>query len=218
MFSVFQDFIAATLPTLLFWDLKVSPKRKVLIIGLFALGYIICIIGGVRIYYLWKVYYHSWDSTCEYLESQFQNLSVFLADLFIPGNGGLLIFWSSVESLLAITCASAPSLKVSLPCYCLLWITTNISNSATLTNRLIFYRVTILPRFHLHQTLIQSPHHAHQTTNSKATLNLCQTHPQDQGVPVIASSVYFPRNIMNPKGVWILLCHPWDLRWVVYKR
>ena len=90
--SAVQDAVAAFLPTLLFWNLKISAKQKMALGTIFALGYVVCIVAGVRSFYIWRVF------------SDVQRDSTWLS--------WPVWILTVVEVQLGMICASAPALKV----------------------------------------------------------------------------------------------------------
>jgi hypothetical protein len=95
--SAVQDAIAAFLPTILYWNLQIPRRQKVALGAIFALGYVVCIVAGVRSYYVWRIfndplYDSTWNSWPAWL------LCV-------------------LEVQLGAICASAPALKVFLAHY-----------------------------------------------------------------------------------------------------
>jgi hypothetical protein len=95
--SAVQDAIAAFLPTILYWNLQIPTRQKWALGAIFALGYVVCIVAGVRSYYVWKIfndglYDSTWNSWPAWL------LCV-------------------LEVQLGAICASAPALKVFLAHY-----------------------------------------------------------------------------------------------------
>lgn len=61
--SVVQDFITALLPTFLYWNLQVPFRQKVALFGIFAIGYGVVALGGLRVYYTWRTFYQTYDVT-----------------------------------------------------------------------------------------------------------------------------------------------------------
>ena len=85
-----QDLIVTTLPLILFWRLRVPPVQKVALGAVFAVGYIVCAIAGVRIYYIYIVYNETYDTTWA---------------------SWYLWIWMLLEILMGAMCTSAPTLK-----------------------------------------------------------------------------------------------------------
>ena len=95
--SAVLDAVTAFLPTFLYWNLQIPRRQKVALGAIFALGYIVCIVAGVRSYYTWRVFNSpTYDSTWE------------------SWPAWLLCV---VEIQLGAICASAPALKVFLAHY-----------------------------------------------------------------------------------------------------
>ncbi|KAI4637614.1 uncharacterized protein J4E88_002084 [Alternaria novae-zelandiae] len=95
--SAVQDAIAAFLPTILYWNLHIPRRQKIALGAIFALGYLVCIVAGVRSYFVWRtfnspLYDSTWESWPAWL------LCV-------------------LEIQLGAICASAPALKVFLSHY-----------------------------------------------------------------------------------------------------
>ena len=91
--SFLQDFIATTLPFTLYWKmLWMLPVRQMVAMGaIFAIGYIVCVIAVVRIYYTYIVFYVSYD---------------------MSWMSRYIWIWMLLEIFVASMCASAPGLKV----------------------------------------------------------------------------------------------------------
>ncbi|KAH6877950.1 hypothetical protein BKA58DRAFT_85959 [Alternaria rosae] len=95
--SAVQDAIAAFLPTILYWNLHIPPRQKIALGAIFALGYLVCIVAGVRSYFVWRTFNSpQYDSTWE------------------SWPAWLLCV---LEIQLGAICASAPALKVFLSHY-----------------------------------------------------------------------------------------------------
>jgi len=96
--SAVQDGVTAFLPTLLYWDLKIARRQKMALGAIFALGYVVCAVAGVRSFYIWRIFNdEQYDST--WLSWPAWVLTV-------------------VEVQLGMICASAPALKVFCCHYC----------------------------------------------------------------------------------------------------
>lgn len=90
--SAVQDAITAFLPTILYWNLHIPQREKIALGAIFALGYVVCIVAGVRSYYIYHIFNDPlYDSTWE------------------SWPAWLLCM---VEIQLGTICASAPALKV----------------------------------------------------------------------------------------------------------
>jgi hypothetical protein len=64
--SAVQDAIAAFLPTILYWNLMIPRRQKIALGAIFALGYLVCIVAGVRSYFVWRTFNSPlYDSTWE---------------------------------------------------------------------------------------------------------------------------------------------------------
>jgi hypothetical protein len=61
--SVSQDLLTAILPTFLYWNLQISVRQKLGLFGIFALGYGVVALGGLRAYYSWRSFYETYDIT-----------------------------------------------------------------------------------------------------------------------------------------------------------
>ena len=95
--SAVQDAITAFLPTILYWNLHIPQRQKIALGAIFALGYMVCIVAGVRSYYVYRIFNDPlYDSTWE------------------SWPAWLLCM---VEIQLGTICASAPALKVFLSHY-----------------------------------------------------------------------------------------------------
>lgn len=89
--SIIQDFIAALLPTWLFWSLKIPKRQKIALAIVFLIGFITCVIGILRTYYITKVFWTTYD------------VSYYAYDAFLC---------LALECLMGAMCASAPPLKI----------------------------------------------------------------------------------------------------------
>lgn len=63
--SVLLDLVAALVPTYLFWTLPLDKKHKYALSAVFALAYLTCIVGILRLVFIYKVFYQNYDVTCE---------------------------------------------------------------------------------------------------------------------------------------------------------
>ncbi|PYH89537.1 hypothetical protein BO71DRAFT_336444, partial [Aspergillus ellipticus CBS 707.79] len=61
--SLTQDIIATTLPAVLCRRLQMPRRQKVALNFVFALGYLAAVIAGIRIYFVWKMFYRSYDAS-----------------------------------------------------------------------------------------------------------------------------------------------------------
>jgi hypothetical protein len=61
--STVQDLITTTLPTILYWNIRIPIRQKVLLFAIFAIGYGVSAIGALRAYYSWYVFYGTYDIT-----------------------------------------------------------------------------------------------------------------------------------------------------------
>jgi hypothetical protein len=89
--SSVQDFITATLPTLIFWNLRIPIRQKFALFGIFAIGYVVVALGALRAYYSWQTYYNTYDVT-------WFSWKVFLTSI--------------LELHVGCFCANAPTFKV----------------------------------------------------------------------------------------------------------
>jgi hypothetical protein len=88
--SIIQDFLACGLPLLLFWKLQLPKKQKIALAAIFGVGFFLCITGILRMYYIHRVFYETYDVTWAAWEAW---------------------IWTVTEAHVAIICASAPALK-----------------------------------------------------------------------------------------------------------
>lgn len=65
--SAVQDCMAALMPILLFRNLQLPRKAKILLHLIFAVGLVTCAIGIVRSYYIYTTFFTTWDVTCKKL-------------------------------------------------------------------------------------------------------------------------------------------------------
>jgi hypothetical protein len=89
--SAVQDLVTAVLPTFLFWNLRIPLQQKVVLFGIFAIGYGVVALGCLRAYYSWQIYYGTYDVTWV------------TWDLFLV---------SMLELHVGCFCANAPTFKV----------------------------------------------------------------------------------------------------------
>ncbi|KAK7545913.1 hypothetical protein IWX49DRAFT_485925, partial [Phyllosticta citricarpa] len=90
--SLVQDLLVCGLPLLIMWQLSIPKRQKIALSGIFSLGIFLCIVGAVRIYYIYEFYYDgSYDATWA---------------------AGHVWIWTAVEACLGIACASAPALRL----------------------------------------------------------------------------------------------------------
>ncbi|KAF2417516.1 hypothetical protein EJ08DRAFT_80639 [Tothia fuscella] len=89
--SVVQDFISCGMPMVLFWKLQMPARTKYALGAIFGVGFFLCITGVLRIYYIYNIFYNTYDITW------------YCQDVWA---------WTAVEAHVAIMCASAPALKV----------------------------------------------------------------------------------------------------------
>lgn len=55
--SVVQDFVVCFMPTILFWKLQLPRKQKIALGAIFGVGFLLCIAGVLRIYYIFYTFY-----------------------------------------------------------------------------------------------------------------------------------------------------------------
>jgi len=89
--SAAQDFIACGLPMVLFWKARIPRRQKIALALVFGVGFIVCVIGVLRIVSTAPIYYTTYDMTW----------AVYPAWI-----------WFAVESNVSVMCASAPALKI----------------------------------------------------------------------------------------------------------
>ncbi|KAH7014023.1 hypothetical protein B0J12DRAFT_443794 [Macrophomina phaseolina] len=89
--SVIQDAAVCILPLLVVRRLQMPRKQKWALGAIFGIGFFLCLCGTMRVGYMYKVYYQSYDTTWEALP---------------------VWCWTLVETHFAIICASAPALKL----------------------------------------------------------------------------------------------------------
>jgi hypothetical protein len=89
--SAVQDLITAVLPTFLYWNLHIPLRQKIALFGIFAIGYGAAVLGALRSYYSYKIYFQTYDVTWY----AWDQLLVTLLELHV-----------------GCFCANAPTLKV----------------------------------------------------------------------------------------------------------
>ncbi|KAE9973881.1 hypothetical protein EG328_004167 [Venturia inaequalis] len=88
--SILQDFLAVGIPMFLFWKLRVSWKQRMALVGVFGIGVFVGICGILRLIFIIKIYFRTYDMTWESYWAW---------------------IWLVVEANFAVICASAPALK-----------------------------------------------------------------------------------------------------------
>lgn len=89
--SVIQDFMAALLPSWLFFKLHIPKRQKIALACVFLIGFVTCIVGIIRAYYVHVIFYQSYD---------------------VPYYAWTTWLTTGLEVLLGTMCASAPPLKM----------------------------------------------------------------------------------------------------------
>lgn len=67
--SLCQDFVATLLPMVLFRRLAMPRAQKLALASVFALGFFSCFAGIMRTWYVWRVFWDTYDITCEFASS-----------------------------------------------------------------------------------------------------------------------------------------------------
>jgi hypothetical protein len=88
--SATQDLLTAVLPTFIYWNLQISKRQKFALFSIFAIGYGVVALGGLRAYFSWRTFYETYDITWS------------THDIFIT---------SLLEVHVGAFCANAPTLK-----------------------------------------------------------------------------------------------------------
>jgi len=94
--SVVQDCLACGLPLMLFWKLQLPRRQKIALGAIFGVGFFLCITGGLRMFYIHRIFYTTYDVTWAAWEAW---------------------IWTVTEAHVAIICASAPALKTFVKRY-----------------------------------------------------------------------------------------------------
>jgi len=89
--STVQDFIVAFLPSLLCWNLQMPIRQKFALYGIFAIGYSTVVIGALRSYATYRIYFETYDVTW---------------------NANDCFLYAILELHIGAMCANAPALKV----------------------------------------------------------------------------------------------------------
>ncbi|GKZ24055.1 hypothetical protein AbraIFM66951_010554 [Aspergillus brasiliensis] len=64
--SLLQDIAATTLPAVFCWGLQMRLRQKVLLNGVvFGLGYLAAVVAGVRVWFIYRMFYESFDVSWE---------------------------------------------------------------------------------------------------------------------------------------------------------
>jgi hypothetical protein len=116
--SIAQDFLACGLPLLLFWKLQLPVRQKIALAAIFGVGFFLCITGCLRMYYIHKIFFETYDVTWAAWDAW---------------------TWTVVEAHMGIICASAPALKVFMKRYL---TTFSITGSASRSWRKRYTRKT----------------------------------------------------------------------------
>ncbi|KAH8714071.1 hypothetical protein GQ44DRAFT_829934, partial [Phaeosphaeriaceae sp. PMI808] len=88
--STAQDFVAASLPAMLCWNLQMPFRQKVALYGIFAVSYFVVAAGVMRTYTCYHLFFETYDVTWV------------ASDVYL---------WSVLELHLGSMCANAPALK-----------------------------------------------------------------------------------------------------------
>ncbi|KAH7371591.1 hypothetical protein BKA66DRAFT_590975 [Pyrenochaeta sp. MPI-SDFR-AT-0127] len=88
--STVQDFIAASLPAWLCWNLQMPFRQKLALYSVFAVSYFVVAVGAIRTYNCYHLFFETYDVT------------------WIAGD---VFFWTLLELHLGSMCANAPALK-----------------------------------------------------------------------------------------------------------
>lgn len=89
--STLCDVVAFLLPLSLLWRLQMNRRQKTALAGVFGVGLLVCVVGIVRIIYITRLYYLTYDTTWEAYH---------------------VVGATAFELLLATICASAPALQI----------------------------------------------------------------------------------------------------------
>ncbi|KAF2404042.1 hypothetical protein EJ06DRAFT_505542 [Trichodelitschia bisporula] len=89
--SAIQDFLACGIPMVLFWNVRIPRRQKLALVLIFGVGFFLCICAIIRITVTMPIYFTTYDMTWE------------------SWNGWT---WLTIESHVALICASAPALKI----------------------------------------------------------------------------------------------------------
>jgi hypothetical protein len=88
--SATQDLLTAVLPTFIYWNLQISVQKKFALFSIFAIGYGVVALGGLRAYFSWRTFYETYDVTWS------------THDIFVT---------SLLEIHVGAFCANAPTLR-----------------------------------------------------------------------------------------------------------
>ncbi|KAJ4363637.1 hypothetical protein N0V83_009933 [Neocucurbitaria cava] len=61
--STLQDLVVASLPTLLCWNLQMPFRQKLALYGIFAISYTAVVIGALRTYSVYRLFFQTYDIT-----------------------------------------------------------------------------------------------------------------------------------------------------------
>ncbi|KAE8334176.1 hypothetical protein BDV24DRAFT_173952 [Aspergillus arachidicola] len=94
--GTFHDIMATTLPVFLCWNLQLPFSRKVALNSIFVVGYVVCLVSGLRIYAIYRVFYASYD---------------------VPWETWYVLLWTILEVLIAAICANLPACRIFITHY-----------------------------------------------------------------------------------------------------
>ncbi|KAI9726795.1 MAG: hypothetical protein M1828_000651 [Chrysothrix sp. TS-e1954] len=185
-FSIVQDFLVAGTPTLLFYRLQIPFKQKCALGAIFIIGFFLCIAGVLRIVYIRRIFFDTYDVT-------WQTQDVWA--------------WTAVETLIGTIVASAPALKVLFRRYFYVFAYTYGSNSpsrryslhrsrdrddsvasnrqfdATVANDETTKQITLPNRFSLPSTRKSQQYHVSGPALAPLTPTTAITAAQASGIP-----------------------------------
>lgn len=89
--STLQDLVVASLPMLLCWNLQMPRRQKIALYVIFALGYTSVVVGAMRTYQGYRLFFTTYDVTWV------------ASDIWL---------WSLLELHIGSMCANAPALRI----------------------------------------------------------------------------------------------------------
>jgi hypothetical protein len=94
--STVQDVITALLPNFIYWKAKIPFRQKAALMGIFAIAYVVAVLGALRTWSTYVLFYKTYDVTWQLWE---------------------VWNWTLLELHIGVICANVPALKVFVTRY-----------------------------------------------------------------------------------------------------
>ncbi|KAH7395324.1 hypothetical protein DE146DRAFT_615183 [Phaeosphaeria sp. MPI-PUGE-AT-0046c] len=120
--STIQDFVAASLPAALCWNLQMDKRKKIALYCVFAVSYIVVILGVLRTHASYHLFYETYDVTWA------------ACDIWL---------WSLLEIHIGAMCANAPTFRIFYVHYVkdsALSSQRNYANTSSIRSKLSFWK------------------------------------------------------------------------------